>query len=224
MPNVLFIQHEEEDRPGLVGESFAKLGYNVYLEALNVGLPTPSVDGMDALVILGSKNSVYDPEVKAAWFDRELGLIGDAVAKDIPVLGICFGAQALCTFHGGTVSKAPEAEIGWYQIEPVAGSGISTGPWFEFHYDSCTTPENAEILASSERAVQAFAVGKNLAVQFHPEIDGQLLNEWFELSRDPGIYSTEMLEMAVEETPQARRRVSALVDIFLERAGLTPNA
>ena len=34
MPNVLFIQHEEEDRPGLVGESFAKLGYNVYLEAL----------------------------------------------------------------------------------------------------------------------------------------------------------------------------------------------
>ena len=37
MPNVLFIQHEEEDRPGLVGESFAKLGYNVYLEALNVG-------------------------------------------------------------------------------------------------------------------------------------------------------------------------------------------
>jgi len=223
MPNVLFIQHEEEDRPGLVGESFAKLGYNVYLEPLNEGLPTPSVDGMDALVILGSKESVYDPEVKAAWFDRELELIGEAVAKDIPVLGICFGAQALCTFHGGKVSKAEEAEIGWYDIEPVAGAGISSGPWFEFHFDSCSTPENAEILASSPRAVQAFAVGKNLAVQFHPEIDGQLLNEWFELSRDPGMYSTAMLEQAVEETPEARRRVAALVNTFLVRAGLKAN-
>ena len=178
---------------------------------------------MDALVILGSKESVYDPEVKAAWFDRELELIGDAVAKDIPVLGICFGAQALCTFHGGKVSKAEEAEIGWYDIEPVAGSGISSGPWFEFHFDSCSTPENAEILASSPRAVQAFAVGKNLAVQFHPEIDGQLLNEWFELSRDPGMYSAAMLEQAVDETPEARRRVAALVDTFLERAGLQAN-
>jgi hypothetical protein len=224
MPNVLFIQHEEEDRPGLVGESFAKLGYNVYLEALNADLPTPSLDGMDALVILGSKDSVYDPEVKSAWFDRELRLIGEAVKNDIPVFGICFGAQALCTFHGGSVAKAEEAEIGWYEIEPVAGSGITRGPWFEFHYDSCTIPQDAEILATSPRAVQAFAIGKNFAVQFHPEIDGQLLNEWFELSRDPGMYSTEMLEQAVSETPEARRRVSALVDTFLERAGLAPTA
>ena len=71
--------------------------------------------------------------------------------------------------------------------------------------------------------MQAFAVGKNLAVQFHPEIDGQLLNEWFELSRDPGMYSTAMLEQAVDETPEARRRVAALVNTFLERAGLKAN-
>jgi GMP synthase-like glutamine amidotransferase len=217
---VLFLRHHQEDRPGLVGEAFEARGYEVSVVMMDEESPTPSVESYDVLVILGSKHAVYDEQVEAAWFGRELDVIAQADQLDVPILGICFGAQALCLHHGGVVERSSDPEVGWFDVEAHNDSGIGSGPWFEFHFDKCTLPAAAELWASSPRAVQAFAVGKNVGVQFHPEIDDAQLADWFASGDDNGARSlgvdpTELLVETARETPAARVRTAALVDLFL---------
>jgi GMP synthase-like glutamine amidotransferase len=219
MRRALFLHHHLEDNPGLIGQAFVSRGYEIELALVDASSPMPTLDGIEVLVVLGSNHSVYDPDIVASWFARELDLMRDAVAKNIPILGICFGAQALCVLHGGVVSKAPEAEIGWYEVEPLNNSKIVPGPWFEFHFDRCELPSEAIVWATSPRAAQAFCVGNNVGVQFHPEIDDVQLQDWFSAGGDyPRQFPSqnELLEQTRRETPLAKERAMELVNVFLE--------
>jgi len=213
-----------EDHCGLIGESFEVRGYEIDLRMMNEDHPSPSLDGYDVLVILGSKSAVYDQEVEAAWFGRELELIGDAERRSIAVLGICFGAQALCLYHGGTVEPSSDPEIGWYEIDVREDSDLSSGPWFEFHFDHCILPEKAQLWATSPRAIQAFSVGRHVGVQFHPEIDHMQLLDWFaggdEEAREFGVDIEALVQQTASETPAARERANDLVGVFLSYVGL----
>jgi len=221
MKRALVLRHHEEDRPGLIGEAFAARDYELLVALMDSSSPTPSLDGVDVLVILGSKCAVYDHEVEAAWFGRELELIAQADRREIPILGICFGAQALCRHHGGVVSRGADGEVGWFNVDVVEGVALSAGPWFEFHFDACSLPDHAEVWATSSLAVQAFAIGRNVGVQFHPEIDESQLAEWLaadpDESRDLGLDVEALLEETARETPAARVRALSLVDLFLQR-------
>ena len=222
MSRALFLRHHEEDSPGLLGTAFQSRGFDVEVVLMDASTSTPRVDGYDVVVILGSKCAVYDREVEAAWFGRELAFIGEAVARSVPVLGVCFGAQALCRYFGGEVSRAPEGEVGWFDVDVVEGVELPAGPWFEYHFDHCTLPEGAEVWATSSRAIQAFALGRHVGVQFHPEIDEDQLREWFaadgDSARDLGLDVTALLEQTARETPASHVRARALVDLFLSRA------
>jgi GMP synthase-like glutamine amidotransferase len=216
----LFLRHHYEDRPGLVGEAFEARGYEVHVAMMDEHSPTPSVEGFDVLVILGSKHAVYDEEIEAAWFGRELDVIAEAERLSVPIFGICFGAQALCVHHGGVVERSKNPEVGWFDVDAHNDSGIPSGPWFEFHFDRCTLPDEAQLWATSPSAVQAFAVGKNVGVQFHPEVDDAQLADWFASgddngARDLGVDPVALLEETARETPAARLRAAQLVDLFL---------
>ena len=223
MPRVLVLRHHMEDHPGLIGEALELRGFRVDVAMMDGSSPTPSLDGYDLLVILGSKSAAYDHEVVAAWFGRELALIGDAEARALPILGICFGAQALCVYHGGEVTPSTTPEIGWYEIQPVNDSPIPKGPWFEYHFDRCTLPEGATLWARSDSAVQAFAIGLHVGVQFHPELDHLQLRDWFETgddeARDFGVDIEALMAQTEDETPAARERATELVDLFLRFVG-----
>lgn len=219
MPRALCVRHHLEDSPGLIGEAFAARGVDVDLVMMDESSPTPRLTGYDYLVVLGSKHAVYDEQIEDAWFGRELELLADAERSHVAVLGICFGAQALCRHHGGTVSRAPEPEIGWYEIDVVDGVDLPSGPWFEYHYDHCTLPAGAEVWARTPRAIQAFALGLNVGVQFHPEIEEVQLAGWFAAGddepRDFALDATALLAQTARETPRARQRALDLVDLFL---------
>ncbi|MEO9181056.1 MAG: gamma-glutamyl-gamma-aminobutyrate hydrolase family protein [Acidimicrobiales bacterium] len=219
MTRALVLRHHPEDHSGLIGEAFESRGYEIDLRMMNETSESPSLDGYDVFVILGSKSAVYDKEVEAAWFGREMELIAEAQRRDIPIFGICFGAQALCLYHGGVVKRSDDPEIGWYVVDEQNESGISSGPWFEFHFDECTLPESAELWATSPRAVQAFAVGRDVGVQFHPEIDHVQLRDWFasgiEEAREFGVDADALIAQTQRETPAARERAGDLVDLFL---------
>jgi GMP synthase-like glutamine amidotransferase len=223
MTRALVLRHHLEDSPGLVGEAFEARGYEIDLVMMDETSATPLLDGYDVMVILGSKCAVYDLEVEAKWFKEELALIGEADQKSLPILGICFGAQALCRYYGGEVSRAPDGEIGWFEIDVMADVELPRGPWFEFHFDHCTLPESAELWATSPRAVQAFSIRQNVGVQFHPEIDEAQLKEWLaadeEETRELGLDLEALLSETARETPAARVRAQELVDLFLRRVG-----
>ncbi len=227
MPRALVLRHHDEDHAGLIGEAFVARGFELEAVMMNESAPTPVVAPYEVLIVLGSKSAVYDHEVERAWFGRELGVIRRAEELDIPVFGICFGAQALCLYHGGSVNPAPagEAEVGWYEVEPEPGVDLDAGPWFEFHYDRCELPPTATLWASTPRAPQAFSVGRNVGVQFHPEIDDEQLRDWLETAADDarefGHDPAELLAVTASHVPGARQRAARLVDLFLTHAGLS---
>jgi GMP synthase-like glutamine amidotransferase len=87
-----------------------------------------------------------------------------------------------------------------------------------------TLPVDAQLWASTARAVQAFAHGRNVGVQFHPEIDDQQLRDWLESAadsaRDFGHDIDELLAETAREVPAARERAGRLVELFLRHSGL----
>jgi GMP synthase-like glutamine amidotransferase len=93
---------------------------------------------------------------------------------------------------------------------------IPAGPWFEFHGDRCLPPREAKLLASNDLGPQAFCIGRHLAVQFHPEVDGTQLRLWLEAGgRDEaeraGLDPDKLVAETIAQEPAARERADRLV-------------
>jgi GMP synthase-like glutamine amidotransferase len=114
-------------------------------------------------------------------------------------------------------------EIGWVRVDSLDHGVIPAGPWLEFHGDRCLLPGAAEVLARNEVAVQAFRIGRHLAVQFHPEVDGPQLKRWLdgggtqEMERQ-GLDPDQFLADTIREEPVARARADRLVAAALDLA------
>lgn len=217
---VVVIRHHDVDSAGFIGEAFEARGASLSTHLFPGEGVLPALDDVDHLVVLGAISSVNDLE---PWIALELDWLSAADRRGVPILGICFGGQALCVVSGGRVEQAPHKEIGWTMIAPVgsdvvpAGSHlIPAGPWMEFHGDCCLLPSSATVLARNELCVQAFRVGRHLGVQFHPEVDGAQLKRWLDNGGDievaaHGLDPGELLAQTVKEEPAARARADQLV-------------
>ncbi len=137
------------------------------------------------VVALGSQRSAYDDHVP--WVRQELHRLQRALEADVPVLGICFGAQALARTLGAAVTRAGRTEIGWLEVESLRPDLVPGGPWFTWHSDVFALPEGAAPLARNDHSTQAFAHGRHLGVQFHPEVTPAIIDEWLSLARSQGV-------------------------------------
>jgi len=219
----LVIANRGDDDPGLVGEHLATRDYHLSTLTREAGEPWPAPDDTDLVVVLGSEWSVYWDSVQAQ-VERECSFVAAAVEADVPVLGICFGAQLVAAALGGTVTPADHLELGWLDIEPLADVllndvTIEPGPWFQWHGDTFTLPPDAQLLARSDAGPQAFRLGSALALQFHPEVTPGIVSRW--AASDPGPLEQAGLDAAtiVARTASEQARVRAatarLVDRFL---------
>jgi GMP synthase-like glutamine amidotransferase len=213
-------RHHDTDHPGLIGDAFTARGFELDVELLDALNPPTPLDGVDVLLILGSSSSVYDPAAQQAWLANEMTVLGEAIEQGIPVFGICFGSQMLCQHFGGHVERAREGEVGWFEIEPIDGTGISSGPWFQYHFDHCVLPASATVVATNPQAVQAFTLGRNVGVQFHPEVDASQLTDWFlddEAARNGTIDAASHIAEATANHERLVRDADELVAWFLDR-------
>jgi GMP synthase-like glutamine amidotransferase len=224
---VIVVRHHAEDSPGLIADAFAARGAELTGHLFPDDGPLPSFDGADHIVVLGAIPSVYDGGPARLWIEQELAWIRQVHEAGLPILGICFGAQALCTALGGEVVAADRAEVGWTMVESADAEIVPAGPWLEFHSDRCLPPRTARILASNDVGVQAFSIGRHLAVQFHPEVDGQQLRAWLDAgarkqASAAGLDPDEFLAQTFAEEPAARARAATLVATALRLAGSVP--
>lgn len=221
----LIVRHHVEDDAGLVGVALVERGFELETIMVDAESPFHSAGDVDIIVVLGSNSSVYDPSVQSAWLDEEMAALQRAHDSGVAILGICFGAQMLCVLFGGSVERGEAPEEGWTTIDVNSGCAISRGPWFEYHGDICHVPSSAQVLARTQIAVQVFTINRHLAVQFHPEVDADLLARWF-VSESPQARAhsprqQELLEQTRRETLRVTQDAAALVDYFLAHAHIT---
>jgi GMP synthase-like glutamine amidotransferase len=227
---VLVIKHHDIDDPGFIGAAFAARGADLEVHLVPGDGPLPPPEGIDHVVVLGAAWSVYDKKI-GHWIGSELEWLRAADAAGVPVLGICFGAQALAAALGGRVAAAPRPEIGWITVESLDPDLIETGPWLEFHSDQCFPPPQARLLARNEVCAQAFTVGSHLAVQFHPEVDGAQVRRWLDsggaaeaarAGQDPAELAVVTDAMEPEAAIRADRLVAAALALAAQgRVALT---
>jgi len=234
MARVLFLQHDHVSPPGPLAARFAEHGFDPVMfqivDAANVATPgvdvtLPSFCDFEVVVPLGSPWSVYDPQLEP-WFTQEIAELRAADAAGVPVLGVCFGAQALAVAHGGEVHRGAQCEIGWYEVDSVAPELIAPGWWFQYHFDVITPPAAATELATSPVALQAFSLRRNLGVQFHPEATTELLELWLDPVGTAEVieagFDPDALRRQMQHHVDANRaRAFALVDAFLATIAAT---
>ena len=168
---VTVVRHHEEDSAGFIGHAFASRGAELAEHLFPKEGPLPEPGALDHVVLLGANFSVYEEGPNADWIAEELAWLRRADEAGVPVFGICFGAQALAAAFGGRVGPAARREVGWTVVDTLDPALIPAGRWLEFHGDQCYPPPRATLLARNALGVQAFALGRHLAVQFHPEVD-----------------------------------------------------
>ena len=216
----LILQHGEWGPPGVLGDWAAARGIELEIHLAQSGAPLPALNGHDFIASLGSPHNpadVHVPEVAA-----ELAYVEQAIARDIPVLGLCFGGQMLAKALGGVIEKAPQPELGWHTVDSLAPDVVPPGPWLQWHYDRFTVPPGAELLATSAAGPQAFIHGRHLGVQFHPESTIEIVRSWARSDQDRvralGIDDGEaLLERGRRHATAARSAAFDLFDAFWRR-------
>ena len=175
--NIFVFQHVDCEGPGAFGGSAAAL------EIRDPSRRLPSRDEIAAssgLIVLGGPMGVYETE-RYPWMTEEIDRVACAVRAGKPVLGVCLGSQILAAALGARVYPHARKEIGWDDIELLAGArddplltGLpSTVKAFHWHGDTFDLPAGAVHLASSRTCRnQAFRFGPNAwGLQCHLEID-----------------------------------------------------
>src|SRR5262249_17518405 len=163
---LLVVEHGRHAPAGLLADWAATRSLRIQTVALHAGEPLPAAPDFAAAVILGSELTAYDDTLP--WLAGELAFIERMLAASVPVLGICFGAQAPARVLGARLYRLAGPEIGWARVASRC-FGLAEGPWVSWHRDAFDLPPGATELAANAVCVQGFSYGSHTGVQFHPE-------------------------------------------------------
>jgi len=184
----LVIAHTESEGPGSLGEFLGSAGVRVRTARLDAGDALPADPRkLDLVVSMGGPMSVHD-EGRHPFLRAETEFLRAAVQADVPVLGICLGAQLIARACGADVTKAPAKEVGWSEVvltaaglaDPLFRGEPPVFPVFQWHEDTFDVPVGGELLATSPACHhQAFRIRRAVGLQFHVEVMREMLLDWF---------------------------------------------
>ncbi|MEO6815303.1 MAG: glutamine amidotransferase [Edaphobacter sp.] len=191
MRKTLTLNHLAFEDLGSLGIELTRTGYTIdTIDACTADLRAIDPLAPNLLVILGGPIGVYEYETYP-FLHAEMDLIRSRLAKKLPTIGICLGAQLIAAALGASVHPGTRGkEIGWAPIQ--AGTDANLHPFFSellipdlrvlhWHGDTFDLPADAQHLASTTAYPnQAFAIGQYaLGLQFHPEVTAQNLERWY---------------------------------------------
>jgi GMP synthase (glutamine-hydrolysing) len=198
-----------------IATGLGEIAWPVQVVDVQQGEVLPDPSQVAAIVVTGSASMVSE---RAAWVERSAAWLREALAAQLPLLGICFGHQLLAYALGGEVGYNPRGvEVGTATIrlfaeaqhDPLFRGMPPTFPAQVSHRQSVLRlPEGARLLGESDKEPhQAFAWGSHAwGIQFHPEFDAPIIRFFIESYRqrlcDEGD-SVERLLAAVKDSPHS---------------------
>jgi GMP synthase-like glutamine amidotransferase len=219
---VLVITHVEHEGPGVFGELLQTAGAETRFARLHLGDALPDPGELDAVLAMGGPMNVHEEE-RYPFLREETLFLQAAAARDLPVLGICLGAQMIAKAAGAAVTKNPVEELGWGTVE-LTDAGLADPlfrelpgvlPVFQWHGDTFAVPEGGALLATGTGCHnQAFRFRRSYGLQFHLEADRALLAQWFAGKAA----EADILRRSDKLAPAAGRFARVLFANFLEIA------
>jgi GMP synthase-like glutamine amidotransferase len=188
---LLVVVPSPTDPPARLGEWLRAAGLELDVRSVREGDELPAdLTGHDGLLVLGGPQSSLDDDATSPELVGVRHLLAQAVAADIPVLGVCLGAQMLALAGGGRVRVGVEGpEVGATLV--ARRDAADADPLFrpvplspdvvEWHHDEISElPPGATLLASGPMYPnQAYRVGRHCyGVQFHIEATPQIVRAW----------------------------------------------
>lgn len=181
-PTLLAIQHVPWETPHRILDACG--GLDVHTVKPLAGQALPAHDEVAGAVVMGGPMGAGETGRHPA-LATEREWLAEAVRRELPVLGICLGAQLLARALGAKVRPGEGPETGWAPVEildpddPVLGALAPSTTVPHWHGEVFDLPEGAKSLARSARTEhQAFRYGNAWGVLFHPEADFALLEAW----------------------------------------------
>ncbi|MCA9312378.1 MAG: type 1 glutamine amidotransferase [Phycisphaerales bacterium] len=182
---IILFQHAAHCRPGRLGTTLRDHGFTLDIRRLDDGDPVPpDFDNVEGVISMGGPQNVGEAH---AWIKRETEFLREAHERQLPVVGVCLGAQLLAHALGGEVGPMEGAgEIGFTDVNilpPAQTDTVLSGiawrsPQFQKHKQEVKKlPAGAALLASSDRCkVQAFRAGmRSYGFQYHFECDMDMI-------------------------------------------------
>ena len=185
MSVVAVLHHLDKSALGHVGPPLRAAGLELDERVLLHGAELPEPGSVDGMVVLGGDQSAVhagaDPVLA-----REAQLLRETVAAGVPVLGICLGGQVLAHALGGRVRHVGQV-VEWRALrktaagaaDPLFGALEEPLPALHWNEDVFDLPPGAEVLAEpAPDGVEAFRHGSAWGVQYHPDVDQAVLDDW----------------------------------------------
>lgn len=202
------VQHVAWEGPGLIADEARRraIPLRIVRTDRNERVPSPGELGnCGGLVVLGGPMSVNDA---LSHLEEERRLLRAAVERELPVLGVCLGAQLLAAALGARVFRGPAAEVGFCRVQlteegrrdPLLGPE-GNFPAVHWHQETFELPRGASLLAGTDLYPhQVFRIGRwAYGFQCHVEVDSALADAWAARA-GPALRLEASLVGAVERT------------------------
>ena len=183
---LLALQHIACEPPAAFEDELLARGLELRRVELDEGEALPDWREFAAIIVMGGPMGAYE-DAAHPWLAAEKRLIREAVGADVPVWGVCLGAQLLAAALGARVYRGDRPEVGLLPVDlapgaaadPVFEAAPSRFATLQWHGDSFDLPAGATLLASSPAYPnQAFRIGRSYGLQFHLEVSLGLATEW----------------------------------------------
>lgn len=222
MATIIVFQHGDLEGPGRLGATLRDHGFRLDIRRPDrdgPGVIPSDLDNVHGIISLGGSPNVED---QTPWIVREMEFIKAAHEAQLPVIGICLGAQMLAAALGGSVGRMATPEWGMTPVSltvPGQTETLLAGiPWtvhqFQSHaFEVTELPPDATLLASSTACkVQAFRSGlRSFGFQYHFECDQPAIARY--VQRD-----SELLATAETSVEAVKRQVEAHYGMYARAA------